>query len=193
MDPTQVRQSPGLIFVFVILGLMAIMWMAVRFHNEVLRPDEATLSLGENLKRSFGYLGRTILLGFIVGIPLAIVMGILSPILIQSGALFAVMMLFLACIAGWVLYRLSPILPAGAIAKPISMGQAWEATRNYSSALFMLVILLVVIDWALGFLLGRLPWPLSILSLAVDWFVLIVGVSLYTTLYGVAVEGRELH
>jgi hypothetical protein len=182
----------GLVMLLVLLGVLASLLMAVRFHNEILQPDAGPFSIGDNLSRCLGYLGRSFLIGLLIGIPTSIFLMIFGTIFASSGLLSLILFLGVSIVASWVLYRLSPILPAGAIGKPIKLKAAWTATQPYSSAIFILVIALVVINQVVGLVLGVLPWPLGILSLAAEWFILLVGVSIYTTLYGVAIESREL-
>jgi len=59
--------------------------------------------------------------------------------------------------------------------------------------LFAFAVLVVIANFLFGVLIATLPWSVySIVWPVVDWFLLMIGISVYTTLYGVAIDGREL-
>ncbi len=195
-DVTEFEPRFGILWVLGPLAFFAFLWLAVNFHIAILTPNERP-SIGERIGRSFGYLGRSFLIGLVILIPLIIVLVIFAAltggVLMTSGSIAIVGELLIGAVFGWLAYRLSPILPAGAIGNPIGLGPAWDATRALSGVLFAFAVLVVIANFIFGLLIATLLWSVySIVSPVVDWFILMIGISVYTTLYGVAIEDREL-
>ncbi len=72
--------------------------------------------------------------------------------------------------------------------------EAWDATGPHSTALFALIFVtfLVGLLVALAFMLLVFVPPLLIATaLVVNWFFMMLNISLLTTIYGVSVEGRQ--
>ncbi|MEM7488351.1 MAG: hypothetical protein AAF390_04420 [Pseudomonadota bacterium] len=178
--------------------IAASLWIAVGWHRYVLLAEG-----GEGWVPPFnggivlGYLGRSILVGLAVGvIVLAIstmasvlLLPLLGPSvtpLIGALALFVAMILF---------YRLGVVLPAGAVGRSMTFGEAMRSTAGHSGTAVILALLTV----AFSFLL-QLPTALEgsagaitvVYEIVVGWIGLIIGVGTLTALYGVVVEGRPV-
>lgn len=182
-----------------LITMVATLWIAVAWHRFVL--------LGEQPKgwlpvwqgdRVLAYFGRSLLIvimAMLAALAFAVPLGIVFSML-QSGMLLNFIPM-LAMIAGaYVFYRLSPILPAGAMDKPIKMGAAWAATKGQTGTIVGLAIITTVAT-----LLMQVPSmmnsdPASIINivytLVVGWFMMLIGVSVLTTFYGHFIEGREV-
>ena len=182
-----------------LITMVATLWIAVAWHRFVL--------VGEQPKgwlpichggRVVGYFGRSLLiviLAMVAALAAAIPLGIVVSML-DSGALLNFIPM-LAMIAGaYVFYRLSPILPAGVLDKPIKLGEAWAATKGQTGAIVGLAIITTVAT-----LLMQVPSmmnsdPASIINivytLVVGWFMMLIGVSVLTTFYGYFIEGRDV-
>ncbi|MCJ8140793.1 hypothetical protein [Falsirhodobacter halotolerans] len=108
----------------------------------------------------------------------------------------AVMGLFL--LVCWT--RLSVMLPAAALGRGIGVREVWRHTGRASWAILGLWLLSAVffflILMAVGMVIGLTPshyvGVTFFLSLALDWFLTIFGISVLTTLYGHYIEGRPL-
>lgn len=107
--------------------------------------------------------------------------------------------LFFAIVACALLFlRLSPLLPAYALDKNLSVREAWLKTSEATLPILTLGIVSVaicyVLLWVPAFLFyGNPPMTFSfIYLLAMEWFQTLIGVSLLTTIYGHYVEGRNL-
>lgn len=177
--------------------LLVTMWIAVAWHRATLledAPDGWVPRFDGGLV--LGYLGRSILLGlivvlvtaatgFVLGVVLIPLMGAAGAGLIGTAAFFVAMILF---------YRLGPVLPAGAVEKPIGLGEAWRATSGATGPLVVLALLTA----ALSFLLqlpagvGGLGLLTVVYYLVVQWITVMLGVSALTVIYGHLVEGRPL-
>jgi hypothetical protein len=191
----------GPIFLTVVVTVVASLWIAVAWHRYVLEDEQSGGILpafhgGRLLK----YLGTSILLGLVLVIPIFALMLVAGFILVPlSGAGSTAMSLIPAIAlvpAAYAINRLSPILPAAAVGKKLSLKQAWAATANISSAIWGLTFLGMVI-YAISSMVGSAVLPetltsMMLQSLVFGWISTMVGVSVLTTIYGVAIEGREL-
>lgn len=96
----------------------------------------------------------------------------------------------------WGFYRLSPTLPAIALDQPIEVREAWKVTKPYSLTIFGMVVMMSLISASFDGIVDSFQHSLPLVFLAVDvfhaWVVLMTGISVLTSIYGVAVENREL-
>ena len=181
-----------------LLNTVVTLWIAVGWHRFVLLA-EAPQGWLPALRGSemLGYFGRSILIGllivaviFAVSLMLAtlivpIAPGLAGPV-IGSAALFVGMILF---------YRLAVVLPAGAIGRSMTFGEAWTATAGHTGTVVVLALLTV------GFtLLLQVPTLLDgtgglvtlVYQVVIGWIGLMLGVGVLTALYGHLVEGRPV-
>lgn len=180
-----------------VLWLFLFAWVAVAWHRYVLKEEAPGLLPPLRSDLVWPYLGRSILIALIligVAIPLSLVVGLIaggSQSLVLAGMLGLAMALAL----GWVGTRLSLVLPARAVESPMTFGESWSATAPASGAILLVVLVLALINVVLG---GLFSLALgdnvlsSLLSLVVQWFTTMLGLSVLTTLYGTLVERRAL-
>jgi hypothetical protein len=180
-----------------LLGIVASLWIAVAWHRFVLEEEYPAGFLPRmHGGKMLGYFGRSIMIGIIVAIgvliasmPLAMIAALIPPlaVLIVPVAIGLSSILF---------FRLGSILPACAIGRNLSLGEAWRATQDQVSTFIGLG--LVVIVASLIVLLPSLMNgdPGSVINLiyvlVVNWFATIIGISLLTTVYGHFIEGRAI-
>lgn len=96
----------------------------------------------------------------------------------------------------YAVFRISPVMPAVAVGQPLAFGEAWRATAPGASALVLVIILLMVMDFVMN-VLGNavmgvsvgLGLPIVIICSAATS---LIGVSVLTTLYGHYIEKRVL-
>ena len=188
--------------------LCVYLWMAVLWHRYILKGERPERFVPRwNGANVMAYFGRTLLMTLCL-LPFSLVFGIAMsglPFLIDALPLWLTMtvlvvggplcLLILLAVIG----RLSVILPAAAIGKSVSLGQAWKATRGSTIAIAVmnvLLILLLIIPLMLPPLIVEILPALTIMGAVLicvlDWFVTLLFVSFMTTLYGHYVEGREL-
>jgi hypothetical protein len=193
--------GPGI--VSALLYLVAFLWMAVAWHRYVLLDEFPSGLLPEfNGSRMLSYFLYSLLIGIIGFAASFVIIAILGMFLavaagmIGFGLIIAIVSLAIMLIVS---YRLGPILPATAVGKPITLGQAWTATNGANGAIIVLALVsaicAIVIDLpaALFSAAGPVGGFLALLwTLGTGWVKLIVGISILTTIYGHYVEGRAI-
>ena len=203
----QVQLPPGFLGLWILLLVVIVvtsLWIAVAWHRYVLLEEEPGAILppfhGPEMAR---YLWVSILIslimflaGFLVGMIIAVINMILMAIIGPSLVTVIVGTLLLIIPLIYIFYRLSPALPAAAIGRKMSLADAWNATAPAGSAIFTIAIL-----GALAGIILEIPAmidsdPGSIVNLVYShvtgWIVMMIGISVLTTIYGVYVEGREI-
>lgn len=187
--------SGGAALVMLLLGIAAVLaslWIAVAWHRYVLLGEAPAGWLppwpGPAVS---GYLWRSVLLGLTVGLA-AVPVAVLSAVLLPPVAMLALTV----GVASFIFFRLSPILPAIALGKPLGFRAAWQATAGAAGTIAGLAGLMI-----LGSLALQIPTMLSgdpnsllslVYSVVVGWFAMMIGITLLTTVYGHCVEGRGL-
>lgn len=185
----------GLIALLVIWTIA--FWIVVSWHRFVLLEEIPQGWLPKfRADRILAYFGLLVLLSLIAMIALVPAIFVLAGLYeVASGVSFAIgVVWFIAVLLG--LYRLSIMLPASAIGKPVKLAEAWGKTRGITGTLIVLIAvsmgfqILVQIVFGLlmaipviGFALVLIP---SVLILP------LINVSILTTMYGVYVEGRSI-
>ncbi|WP_420585550.1 hypothetical protein [Ruegeria sp.] len=185
-----------------LLGLLAVLfgtvfWIVVSWHRFVLLEEYPTGFVPPfRFDRILAYFGRVLLLGLLCGIafvPCTFVVGAVSVASVPVSVALMVVLFILIIV---LFYRLSPILPAAAIGKPLSFSEAWSATSGASGAILLLIIVTSLFQLLMQFVGGLLLFipvigPLVLIFVAMLVLPLI-NVSILTTMYGVFVEKREL-
>ncbi|MCT4555066.1 MAG: hypothetical protein N4A53_10295 [Pelagimonas sp.] len=190
-------------FVFIVLGFLMVV-VVVWWHRFVLLEDESDGHISSLPQRAIlAYIGRLILLviiAMLVSLPLLF----LSQRALQIAGVFAVVFLLwplVYILLASVFLRMSFILPAAAVGKPISIAEAMEDTRGsfwvFLSATVCAAVVQFVADHAVNWLIGLASgsvayYSISIFSLLVSAMVAMFNVSLLTTLYGHYIEGRPI-
>ncbi len=185
-----------LLAVTVVTGL----WIAVAWHRYVLVEEEPGALLPKfhsaEMVRYFWVSLLIALIMIMVGAAVMLVMMILMSVLGPSPFMALIGFLVTIIPLVYIFYRLSPALPAAAIGRKMSLADAWSATAPAGSAIFTIAIL-----GALAGIIFEIPSmidsnPGSIINLVYShvtgWIVMMIGISVLTTIYGVYVEGREI-
>lgn len=183
-------------FLAILLMAVGYIMMVAAWHRYVLLPDDQRhhgFTPGAGIV--IGYIGRSLLLGIIVGIaaiPLFIPLGIVASS--GSGLLTNLAAIPLFAVLGWILLRLSLILPACTIGRNIKLTESWAATRPLSVAIIGLTLILGVVDFLLNTVINTLPGPYigGVVSVVTSILFALVSASILTTLYGIAIERREI-
>ncbi|WP_300549593.1 threonine dehydratase [Roseovarius sp.] len=183
-------------FLLMLVLVMIALWVIVAWHRFVLLAEYPTGWIPTlRFDRILSYAGHAILLGllsFVIVLPVGLLMGVTASAAPIAGMVLMVLVILALNV---IIFRLSPILPAAAIAKPLRMKEAWEATKGADGTILLLLIILsgfqFVLQFALSLLvvipvLGLLIMPVGLLISA------LINVSILTTLYGHFIEGRDL-
>ncbi|MEM6478910.1 MAG: hypothetical protein AAF647_07670 [Pseudomonadota bacterium] len=186
----------------VVASLILGAWLAVGWHLFVL-AEEYPSGFFPPFRSSevFLYIGKLMTLvglGVLCLLPIGLGLGLIGSVLGESAGMlfilgaFGVVLVFYLL---WAFTRLSVILPAASVGKNMALREAWATTETLGLSLLGAALIVG--------LFGAVLQALSLVFMSsVALFVLASGlagliatlltVSLATTIYGVAVEGRQL-
>ncbi|CUH86526.1 hypothetical protein PH5382_00439 [Phaeobacter sp. CECT 5382] len=180
-----------------ILTGVAGLWVAVAWHRFVLLEEHGgslpTFHGRRMLSYFFVILLLTVMLALVAGGAGAlagIVFGVATP-------LFAVAVFVVLVAVLWAFYRLSPMLPAAALGRPLGPAQAWAETTELSGAILVTGLSLIVVSLFCAAVAALIMFQVSILIGVIlfgvlQWAYTMVGISILTTIYGIAIEGRDI-
>jgi len=192
----------GLILALLIMVVTGL-WIAVAWHRYILRVEEPGSVIpafkGDRMLAYFGYSILIAIILILMSLVLGLVVGLVVGPFLGSSPLFGMIVIGILVYVPLVIvaYRLSVVLPAAALGEELGIGGALERTRGTTGTLLLLAIIsligAVVIDLPTAYIFT----PGSIISIIwsalTQWIVLMVGISILTTLYGVYVEDRKLN
>ncbi|WP_371155604.1 hypothetical protein [Jannaschia sp. 2305UL9-9] len=188
--------AAGATLLTVVLNLVVSLWVAVAWHRYVLLSERpAGWVPPVNGGAMLGYLGRSLLIGLLVGVAIvgiSIPLGFLTLALPGGTLLVGAVSLFIGMI---VFYRLAVVLPAGAIGRKMTLGEGMEATKGHTETVLVLALLTVGFSLLLqvpAMLDGTVGMISIVYQGVVGWIGLMLGVSTLTALYGHVVEGRPV-
>jgi hypothetical protein len=181
--------SVALVWIF---GMFIMLSVIVNWHRFVLLEQyPAGWVPPFHLGLALGYFGRIlmlVLLAMLIVLPLGLLGAALDGRAGGAGAFSAIMILIAIVFLSIAFYRVAAILPAGAIGKPVSLRQAWEATQGATGTIVVLVLVLLIANLVLQLAVAALMLvfvPLGLLaSVAAGVFWGLVSVSVLTTFYG---------
>lgn len=178
-----------------IVMVATLCWVAVGWHRYALLNEQP----GAVLPRLNGpHLGayllagvKLILVALAILVPLVLVLGVVAAALIGTGALATLVITAVVALVGVLFLRISLILPAAALGRPMTIAEAFAATAG-------LFWPLVVVSFCLGLVQtlseamtgGGALW--AVIYIALSWLNMALGISVMTTIYGLRVEGRTL-
>ena len=200
--PTGIEEdlSPAaaiMVLLVVVISLFVFSWVAVAWHRFILLEEYPGLLPQIAGRPIWPYLGRSIVYALVLALVALPLMLLLAPLLMGGGGAFSVLVLI--GITGLLTYfwlRIAIALPSVAVGKPISMGEAWRASRGMSGTIFGVAFLLMGINGIATVVTNQvnliLPFMGFLLDVALQWTILMLGVSVLTTFYGHLIEGRDL-
>ncbi len=182
----------------IFVSLLSSLWISVLWHRYVLLeqiPETVVPPL--YLDKILRYLGKTIQLSLFLGV-VVVAMGLLLGFALELFlGVFAAMAipLILLGVMLYLSYRLALVFPAVALGESMSFKTSWEKTTAASGAIAQLAVIAVVFVILIQVPSNMNPDTTSVINLTyayvVGWIVMMVGISVLTTLYGIYVEGRE--
>ena len=124
-----------------ILGLLsaaAALWIAVGWHRYILLDEmPGTIVPPFRGDRILAYFGNTLLVGLIagaVGLVVFVPLVFIAAGIARGGGAVSYLLILVSLVgyffAAVLVYRVSLILPASAIGKPITISESWAATRG---------------------------------------------------------------
>lgn len=127
---------------------VASLWITVAWHRYILTGE---ISAGWfpklHMGRMWFYFWRGMLIMLAVIVPLILTFGILAAIFggifdrsseLAPMAVFILMLFMIPMF--FAMFRLSPILPAAALGKDLSLKQAWKATKGSTGAIVLIML-----------------------------------------------------
>nr|WP_247676693.1 hypothetical protein [Leisingera sp. HS039] len=188
-------QSQNLLLQF--LTGMAGLWVAVAWHRFVLLEEQGGLVPAFHGRRMLSYFFVLLLLTLMMTIAGGTAGGLVGILSGASGPIFIIGIVGIVAVAVWGFYRLSPLLPAAALGQALGARSAWQATSEISGAVFLAAILLIFF-----FLLGAAAALLILFQVSavvglvmlgvLQWVWTMAGISILTTIYGIAIERRPI-
>lgn len=187
-----------------ILIITVLLWTIVAWHRFILLEEPVSGFFPSfRGQQMFGYALRILLIVVVLMIPAFVLLSLvglpdvmMTPEGPSIGAGFLVRGFAVTMLLSISFYLLSPILPAIAIGKNISLGRAFGATvKGFWSIAVCVVIVtaLTVAGQTLASLIGNASALLeSLTSIVFEVVFALLNLSILTTLYGHYVEGREL-
>ncbi|WP_217622878.1 hypothetical protein [Ketogulonicigenium robustum] len=176
-------------------------WIAVAWHRFILREEYPGLLPSVQGKLLGSYVLRTMVMSLVlvlvifvanlfVGLIMAGLATFLPGLLVGSLGGFVLGLIFT-----WVWLRIGLVLPAAAVGQKMSMLESWRITKPLAEQVLVISAMFMAINIALELVLslfaGFAIFSL-VISLCTAWFMMMLGLCLPTTLYGVMIEGREL-
>ena len=182
--------------VYVIASLVMTLWIAVAWHRYVLLED---ISDGWFPRwrgdRIWAYFGRSVMVAFIAMI-VAVIVGAITGLVMVPLGLEQIAALLAIVAAAFVFYRFGAALPAAAVGKSLSLGQAWRTTAGENATLLVLSLVTAVASYIVQLpgMMNSNPFSLIsiVYSVVVGWFLTMIGVSILTTIYGHFIEKRSI-
>jgi hypothetical protein len=195
-------KSAELSLALLIAFILSYAMMAILWHRYTLKDSHLPLPMCTQLV--FGYLWRVFaiaLIQLVAGV--ALVMPLVALGNIGSGAATnpaMVSMLLTTFVTQlllmWLSLRLSLILPAAALGRPISLHQSWTATGPISRSLWGVAAALALINTALSALIALfgLTRPSHALALELPIYIIegLLIFSVLTTLYSRQIQNKEI-
>ncbi|MGX9352466.1 hypothetical protein ACS3QZ_14785 [Shimia sp. W99] len=196
-DPSgRTEVSPTSSLLQLLLAISAL-WVAVAWHRFILLEEYPTGAVPAfHGGRMLAYFWRALLMGLTVGLGAVLIVTGVWLVLFWAAPLAVLITIVVGIGTSWAFYRLSPILPGAAIEQPLTMGQAWQATKPISGAIlatmFLFVVSIVVLVFAGALVAGVIPLLGGLVLLGINWLYIMLGISILTTIYGIAVEKRTV-
>lgn len=185
-------------FLTIIICGAVLLWIAVAWHRFILLEEYPRRPLPAlRLDQILGYLGWSLRIALLL-VLFAMIVGVVVYFVVSVAAPAALVAFLVASkiLTSFLFLRLSPVLPAVAIGKPITLRAAWSATAGHTGAFVVLTLSLwlfnVLVELGVDLFAPFFVVYLVLLFLVYIVFKTFFAISILTTLYGVFIEKREL-
>lgn len=186
---------------YLLIAAVTGLWIAVGWHRYVLTEERPGLLPPFHADRMLGYLGKGLLIGLILIVPmvgLGLILALIGPALVQGGPMISLTILTLVVYLpiGIIITRMSAMLPGAALRAGVPISAGWNATKDEFVPILVLTLasgLLLWLPQPIGALVfGRDNMLAFLWDTLVKWPILMIGISVMTTLYGHYIEKRAL-
>lgn len=206
-DPMAMAGQSFASLVAMLVMLFISSWVAVSWHRFVLLEEYPGILPALSGRPVWPYIGKAVrlaLLLIVIAIPVMIVvMLVVSPLLGDPGAdpgaalgpVSVLVAIAIGTLFTWLSIRFGLVLPAVAVGRQMTFRESWAATAALSGAILSAILILVALNVVVSSLLAlalRGSVVFGILDLVVNWVSVMIGLSILTTIYGHAIEGRPL-
>jgi hypothetical protein len=195
---------PGTLIAVAAVGVIVYMfvatWIAVAWHKFILIEEYPGFLPPLSVPTVTAYIGKSFVIGLLLLlalVPMLFVAGLALGLLglTQNAMASLVIGFVLGLLLTYLWLRLAMVLPGVAIGNSMTNREAWTATAPMSDDIFGASAILVAVNSAISFAADFvLPTGIVyyLVILAINWFTMMVGISLLTTLYGHLIEKRPL-
>ncbi len=182
--------------------LIVLVWVAVGWHRYILEGVEPSLAWPDwKSDRMWAYSGAflriiplSLLLCFaallVFLIPAAVFNG--GDVSTNDGSFLGFL---LGVVVSYIWMRLSLVLPAAALGLYMRVPDSWSATKEYSKPIFAAALCVGILAAIPNLLLLTPLGPIIdglVYFLVAQWFLLMLGITMMTALYGHIIENRAL-
>ena len=182
-----------------VINLLTSLWIAVGWHRYILL-EEAPAGFLPVFKgdRIGAYFWKSLLIGLILVVVALIVGAIAGTIILGLTGTSSTLLLNIAIAAPsfYIFYRLCLTLPSAALGGQFGFSDSWQATKPASATILQLVIIGLCAVFLVQLPSSFSDDPTSMINIiyshVLGWFIMMGGVSILTTLYGIYFEGRKL-
>lgn len=182
------------------VNIIILGWLAVNWHRFILLQEYPSGFMPRFwVDQTKSYVTKLILIMLLVmalAIPLGLVAGMIVVALNSLGPVaLRLPIIALYSVIGWVVMRLSLVLPSVSIGKEMTFTEAWSETKEMAGSIFWVAVISGILTSAPGLLTFLAPNSVVfnfVISLVVGFVGIMMAASILTTLYGVIVEKREL-
>lgn len=196
--PVQADQKLFLgLFISLIIIVPVFCWSAVAWHRYVLLKEPPTSVLPKihwpGIRSYFWNGVKIAFVVFLTLLPIFLLFYLFRDLILSnpfaSPFMLILIMLVLFLFGLPAVLRMALVLPAAAIAKPLSLKGAWTATKGYFPALIIVTLMFAVLNWVTGQFSGP-GWVNMALFAFSNWLRYALGVSVVTALYSTCIEKR---
>lgn len=176
------------------VDMVFVAWLAVPWHRYVLlsEPSSWRISAPNRATLSYAFWALILIIGAFLPLIILAPFEPLSQGIPVIVGMVAVGLLIFGIYAG---FRLSIILPAIALERPLGLAEAWRLTKPHRAVIAGVLILifgvLLMVGW-IGFLLESIHPIMLVVGAPLSWLSILFDISILTTLYGHIVEDRPL-
>jgi len=192
--------QPGLAAVLILaLGVFAMFvfaWVAVTWHRFILLEEYPSMVPAMSGRPIWPYVGRTLMIVLQMMIVMIPLMFLVLPLLMNLPAVGSLLSIGLSILLTFLWLRVCVSLPSVAVGTHMGSVEAWGKTAKIWQTILGVCVIMGVLNFVAGLLpavlASNLPFIAGVMSIAIQWVSMMIGISVLTTIYGHVVEGRPL-